>query len=188
MIKRRAFITLLGGLPHGRSLRARSRTNAANSAKPEVIEGRAGEGGFLADAGSGNCSGMEEVTGAPSSLADYDPKRLRASGRDRGGLVNRPSKCASWSPLTLPCARKDRGARVSFGLAAGFHARRIFGNEGALMLFAERQGDAAIAETALSQIAERFKSLQTTASANLTFGVSRIFGFIDGKSASFARS
>jgi hypothetical protein len=98
------------------------------------------------------------------------------------------SKCASWSPLTLPCARKDRGARVSFGLAAGFHARRTFGNEGALMLFAERQGDAAIAETALSQIAERFKSLQTTASANLTFGVSRIFGFIDGKSASFARS
>src|SRR5262249_44581672 len=26
---------------------------------------------------------MEEATGAPSSLADYGPKRLRASGRDR---------------------------------------------------------------------------------------------------------
>ena len=33
---------------------------------------------------------MEEATGAPSSLADYGPQRLRASGRDRGGLVNRP--------------------------------------------------------------------------------------------------
>jgi ABC transporter substrate binding protein len=41
---------------------------------------------FLADAGSRprNCSGMEEATGAPSSLADWDPKRLRASGRDGG--------------------------------------------------------------------------------------------------------
>src|SRR6516225_11582231 len=28
---------------------------------------------------------MEEATGAPSSLADWNPKRLRASGRD-GGL------------------------------------------------------------------------------------------------------
>jgi len=27
---------------------------------------------------------MEETTGAPSSLADWDPKRLRASGRDGG--------------------------------------------------------------------------------------------------------
>jgi len=26
---------------------------------------------------------MEEATGAPSSLADWGPKRLRASGRDR---------------------------------------------------------------------------------------------------------
>jgi len=41
---------------------------------------------FLADAGSrpGNCSGMEEATGAPSSFADWDPKWLRASGRDGG--------------------------------------------------------------------------------------------------------
>jgi hypothetical protein len=33
---------------------------------------------------------MEEATGAPSSFADWDPKRLRASGRDGGGIVNRP--------------------------------------------------------------------------------------------------
>src|SRR5258708_37515615 len=41
---------------------------------------------FLADAGScpGNCSGMEEATGAPSSFTVWDPKRLRASGRDGG--------------------------------------------------------------------------------------------------------
>src|SRR5262249_37843027 len=32
----------------------------------------------------GNCSGMEEATGAPSSLTDWGPKRLRASRRDRG--------------------------------------------------------------------------------------------------------
>jgi hypothetical protein len=38
---------------------------------------------FLADAGScpGNCSGLEEATGAPSSLSNCDPKRPRASGR-----------------------------------------------------------------------------------------------------------
>ena len=38
------------------------------------------------DAGSrpGNCSGMEEATGAPSSFAVCDPRRLRASGRDGG--------------------------------------------------------------------------------------------------------
>jgi hypothetical protein len=39
---------------------------------------------FLADAGScpGNCSGLEEATGVPSSSTVYDPRRLRASGRD----------------------------------------------------------------------------------------------------------
>ncbi len=30
----------------------------------------------------GYCSGMEDATGAPSSFAVWDPKRLRASGRD----------------------------------------------------------------------------------------------------------
>jgi hypothetical protein len=33
----------------------------------------------------GNFPGMEQATRAPSSLADWEPKRLRASGRD-GGL------------------------------------------------------------------------------------------------------
>ena len=43
---------------------------------------------------------MEEAIGAPSSLTDLDPKRLRASGRDGGGVMSpRPS------PLTMLLAR-----------------------------------------------------------------------------------
>src|SRR5437016_6314977 len=60
---------------------------------------------FLADAGScpGNCSGMEEATGAPSSLADWGPKRLRASGRDGGAVMTQPP-----SPLTMLFSRHTR--------------------------------------------------------------------------------
>jgi hypothetical protein len=39
-------------------------------------------------------------TGAPSSFADWDPRRLRASGRDGGGIVNRPP-----SSLTMLLSR-----------------------------------------------------------------------------------
>src|SRR6266540_3748548 len=47
---------------------------------------------FLVDAGSrsGNCSGMEEATGAPSSFAVWEPKRLRASGRDGETVMTEP--------------------------------------------------------------------------------------------------
>src|SRR6516165_7879106 len=38
---------------------------------------------------------MEEATGAPSSFTVYDPKRLRASGRDGGGVMNRPPSSLS---------------------------------------------------------------------------------------------
>ena len=50
------------------------------------------------DAGScpGNCSGMEEGTGAPSSLAVCYPKRLRADG---GGIVNRPPVIPHYAPF-----------------------------------------------------------------------------------------
>jgi ABC-type uncharacterized transport system substrate-binding protein len=51
----------------------------------------------------GNCSGMEEATGAPSSFADWDPRRLRASGRNGGGIVNRPP-----SSLTMLLSRHTR--------------------------------------------------------------------------------
>src|SRR6516165_6427708 len=66
---------------------------------------RASSQPFLADAGScpGNCSGMEEATGAPSSLADYGPKRLRASGRDGAGLVSRAP-----SPLSMLFSRHTK--------------------------------------------------------------------------------
>ena len=46
---------------------------------------------------------MEEATGAPSSFADWDPRRLRASGRDGGGVVNRPP-----SSLTMLLSRHTR--------------------------------------------------------------------------------
>jgi len=41
---------------------------------------------LVADAGScpGNCSAMEEATGALSSFAVCNPRRLRAPGRDAG--------------------------------------------------------------------------------------------------------
>src|SRR4029450_5704407 len=46
---------------------------------------------------------MEEATGAPSSFADWDPRRLRASGRDGGSIVNRPP-----SSLTMLLSRHTR--------------------------------------------------------------------------------
>src|SRR5262245_31682293 len=46
---------------------------------------------------------MEEATGAPSSFADSNPKRLRASGRDGGDVVNRPP-----SPLTMLLSRHTK--------------------------------------------------------------------------------
>ena len=65
---------------------------------------------FLADAGSGpgNCAGMEETTGAPSSFAALSPRRLRASSRDGGGVVNRPP-----SPLTILLSHIQGGERSS---------------------------------------------------------------------------
>src|SRR5215204_6120846 len=79
---------------------------------------------FLADAGSGpgNCAGMEETTGAPSSFAALSPRRLRASSRDGGGVVNRPP-----SPLTMLLSRHTRRREVIAGLVTapagwGVHA------------------------------------------------------------------
>src|SRR4051794_39067647 len=46
---------------------------------------------------------MEETTGAPSSFAALSPRRLRASSRDGGGVVNRPP-----SPLIMLLSRHTR--------------------------------------------------------------------------------
>jgi hypothetical protein len=49
---------------------------------------------------------MEEATGAPSSFADWDPRRLRASGRDGGGIVNRPPSSLGML-LSRPTRRRE---------------------------------------------------------------------------------
>src|SRR6266404_5922844 len=46
---------------------------------------------------------MEEATGAPSSFADWGPKRLRASGRDGGSVMTQPP-----SPLTMLLSRHTK--------------------------------------------------------------------------------
>ena len=49
---------------------------------------------------------MEEATGAPSSLSDWDPKRLRASGRGGETVMTE-----SPSPLRTSTISKVRGSR-----------------------------------------------------------------------------
>src|SRR5262245_8667592 len=46
---------------------------------------------------------MEEATGAPSSFAVWDPKRLRASGRDGETVMTEPP-----SPLTMLLSRHTK--------------------------------------------------------------------------------
>ena len=57
---------------------------------------------------------MEETTGAPSSFAALSPRRLRASSRDGGGVVNRPP-----SPLTMLLSRHTRRREVIAAVLAG---------------------------------------------------------------------
>src|SRR3954447_15616239 len=59
---------------------------------------------------------MEETAGAPSSFAALSPRRLRASSRDGGGVVNRPP-----SPLTMLLSRHTR-RREAIALLCGVAA------------------------------------------------------------------
>src|SRR5262249_40485327 len=70
---------------------------------------------FLADAGScpGNCSGMEDATGAPSSLADWNPRRLRASSRDGETVMTE-----SPSAFTMLLSRHTRRREFIAGLGS----------------------------------------------------------------------
>jgi hypothetical protein len=63
---------------------------------------------FLLMRARAQCSGMEEATGAPSSVAACYPKRLRASGRDGGTVMTR-----SPSSLTMLFSRHTNGASSS---------------------------------------------------------------------------
>src|SRR5260221_1647678 len=106
--------------PAGRSAPKRS-TRRATPSRPDdpstrrFHKTRASSYPFLADAGSRprNCSGMEEATGAPSSLADWDPKRLRASGRDGEAVMTEPP-----SPLRMLLSRHAK-RREFIGLVGG---------------------------------------------------------------------
>src|SRR4051794_19414196 len=57
---------------------------------------------------------MEETAGAPSSFAALSPRRLRASSRDGGGVVNRPP-----SPLTMLLSRHTRRRDILGALGGG---------------------------------------------------------------------
>src|SRR3954468_8077449 len=71
-------------------------------------------------------AGMEETAGAPSSFAALSPRRLRASSRDGGGVVNRPP-----SPLTMLLSRhtRRRAFLAGFGGTVGWplmaHAEQV---------------------------------------------------------------
>jgi hypothetical protein len=56
---------------------------------------------------------MEEATGAPSSLAVSDPKRLRASGRDGETVMTEPP-----SPLRMLLSRHTKRLKSLGAVAA----------------------------------------------------------------------
>src|SRR5262245_63097857 len=74
---------------------------------------------FLADAGSrpGNCSGMEEATGAPSSLTDWGacglPVATGAEPDDSAPVSSHNAPFSTYKEARLHHAARRRGGRVA---------------------------------------------------------------------------
>ena len=123
---------------------------------------------------------MEEATGAPSSLADYGPKRLRASGRDGAGLVSRAP-----SPLSMLFSRHTKrrefitllgGAAAAWPLAARAQQPERMRRVGVLMSFAS---DGPEAQPRLLAFAQGLQELGWTVGRNLRIDTRWIAGDID---------
>src|SRR2546429_7249217 len=110
---------------------------------------------------------MEEATGAPSSFAVWDPKRLRASGRDGETVMTEPP-----SPLRMLLSRHTRrrefitllGGAAAWPLAARAQQADRVRRIGVLLGFA---ADDPEGQTRLAAFAEGLEQLGWTFGGNV---------------------
>jgi hypothetical protein len=113
------FLDMLAklGYVHGKSATIVSFYAAGEQRLLPTLAGnlvRLNPGMVMADAAS------SKATRAPSSFAVYNPRRLRASGRGGGGVVNRPP-----SPFTMLLSRHTRRREFIAGLGGSAAARPL---------------------------------------------------------------